>query len=97
MQKLTDMAASVVEIRSRFIQNNLSRALNGPDHVMAWVTASEFRRYFHWMAELLPEKDRRIIADQLRQLEQRFRSPQSGISAHPDRVRHQLQETAFAE
>ena len=64
------MALDVAEIRSRFIQENLRRALTGEDAVRAWVTATEFRRYFCWVADTLPAQERQVIAAELRELEQ---------------------------
>jgi len=97
--KTADVTLDVAQIRSRFIQENLRRALTGQDPVRAWVTASEFRRYFYWVADTLPDQERQMIAAELRKLEQLCASPhesQQPFSTHPDRVWHQLEESAAA-
>lgn len=91
-------AVDVRAIRSRYIQENLRRALNGADSFRAWYTASEFRRYFQWFADSFDESDRRIIADQLAKLEAlcaNSRAPESQASSNNDRVGQQFQEPAF--
>ena len=60
----------LIAIRSRFIQDNLRRALHSGDRFVAWVTAHEFRRYFHWFRDSFPEEDRRSIAEQLSRLDE---------------------------
>jgi hypothetical protein len=79
------MAGDVVEIRSRYIQDNLRRALIEGDRLMAWIIVAEFRRYFHWFADTLPERDKRLIAEQLSRLEALYavqaRFAQSGLNA----------------
>jgi hypothetical protein len=93
------VAADIAEIRSHYIQNNLHRALNGDDRLLAWVMAAEFRRYFSWVADTLPQTDRQVIVEQLSKLEQicaSNRQPIDPRSMHADRVGHQLEEAAFA-
>jgi len=89
----------ITAIRSRFIQESLRKALNGGDHLLAWMTACEFRKYFQWFRDSLPDADRRLIANQLATLEELCRTggrASEKTSAHADRVRHQLQETTLA-
>jgi hypothetical protein len=96
---MAHVTVDVVEVRSRFIQENLRRALTSADPRMAWMTASEFRRYFCWVADTLPEEDRQIITGQLTQLEELTVLPQHSrnrVSVHSDRIGHQLEEAAFA-
>ena len=84
-------------IRSRFIREGIRKALNGGDQLMAWVTAHEFRRYFQWYRDSLPEPEKREIDEQLARLEQLCRRvDQQELSTHSDRVRHQFQETTLA-
>src|ERR1700736_2687248 len=70
LQNAVAVTLDIVAIRSRYIQDNLRRALTAGDRLMAWVTAAEFRRYFHWFADTFPEPDKRIIAQQLSKLEE---------------------------
>jgi hypothetical protein len=88
----------LIAIRSRFIQDNLRKALNGGDRLLAWVTAHEFRRYFQWHRDSFPEAERRVIADQLSRLERlcTSRQPSEPASAHANRIGHQFQETSAA-
>lgn len=77
-------AVDVSAIRSRYIKENLRRALNGADCFRAWHTAFQFRRYFHWFADSFNEADRRAIADQLSQLEAlcaNWREPDRNLSS----------------
>jgi len=94
-----DYAVDLIAIRSRFIQESLRKALNGGDHLLAWVTAHEFRCYFHWFRDSFPEVERRAIADQLSRLEELCRSrrqPLEGMSTYANRIGHQFQETTVA-
>jgi hypothetical protein len=89
----------LIAIRSRFIQENLQKALNGGDRFLAWMTAHEFRRYYQWHRDSFPEAERRAIADELSRLERlctNQRQPSEAASAHTDRIRHQFQETTLA-
>jgi hypothetical protein len=88
----------LIAIRSRFIQENLRKALTGGDHLLAWVTAHEFRRYFHWFRDSFPDADRRAIADQLSRLEELCRSRRQPLkmSTYANRIGHQFQETTLA-
>jgi len=87
----------LASIRSRFIREGIRKALNGGDQLMAWVTAHEFRRYFQWYRDSLPEPDKREIDEQLARLEQLCtRGERQDASTHGDRVRHQFQETTLA-
>ena len=60
------------QIRSAFIKMNLNRALAEPNTSLASRIAKEFRKYFGWHAALVPDADRRIIAEQLSRLEQKL-------------------------
>jgi hypothetical protein len=98
LQNAVTVTLDIVAIRSRYIQDNLRRALTAGDRLMAWVTAAEFRRYFHWFADTFPEPDKRIITQQLSKLEELYaihREPRNRVSTHADRVGHQFQESAF--
>jgi len=89
----------LISIRSRFIQDNLRKALNGGDRFLAWMTAHEFRRYFQWHRDSFPEAERRAIADQLSRLERLCtsrRQPSEAASAYANRIGHQFQETTLA-
>ena len=56
-------------IRSRFIQENLRRALQEPDKERAARTLRAFRNYFQWFENRLPDLERLTIVDQLARLE----------------------------
>lgn len=58
-------------IRSRFIQDNLRRALQEPDNERAARALRAFRIYFQWFEERLPDPERLSIASQLARLEAR--------------------------
>lgn len=60
---------NVDAIRSRFIQDNLRRALQEPDKERAVRTMRAFRNYFQWFENRLPDLDRLAIVDQLASLE----------------------------
>ena len=56
-------------IRSRFIQDNLRRALQEPDKERAARTLRAFRNYFQWFENRLPDLERLAIVGQLASLE----------------------------
>jgi hypothetical protein len=56
-------------IRSRFIQDNLRRALQEPDKERAARTLRAFRNYFQWFESRLPDFERLAIVGQLASLE----------------------------
>ncbi len=56
-------------IRSRFIQENLRRALQEPDKERAARTLRAFRSYFQWFEERLPDFEKMAIRSQLARLE----------------------------
>jgi hypothetical protein len=56
-------------IRSRFIQDNLRRALQEPDKERAARTLRAFRNYFQWFESRLPDLERLAIVGQLASLE----------------------------
>jgi len=56
-------------IRSRFIQDNLRRALQEPDKERAARALRAFRNYFQWFESRLPDLERLAIVDQLARLE----------------------------
>jgi hypothetical protein len=57
-------------IRSRFIQENLRRALQEPDKERAARALGAFRNYFQWFEKKLPDFDKPTIVAQLAKLEQ---------------------------
>ena len=57
-------------IRSRFIQDNLRRALQEQDKERAARTLRAFRNYFQWFENRLPELEKLVIASQLAMLEE---------------------------
>ena len=56
-------------IRSRFIQENLRRALQEPDKERAARALRAFRNYFQWFENRLPDLDKPAILRQLAGLE----------------------------
>jgi hypothetical protein len=56
-------------IRSRFIQENLRRALEGQDRVRAVRALRAFRIYFQWFESRLPDLEKIVIVRQLANLE----------------------------
>ncbi len=56
-------------IRSRFIQENLRRALEERDRVRAAHALQAFRIYFQWFENRLPDLEKMTIARQLARLE----------------------------
>jgi hypothetical protein len=69
-------------IRSRFIQDNLRRALQEHDRDRASRAARAFRNYFQWFEDRLPEPERVVITDQLEILEEfSSRDPKTRLSA----------------
>ena len=50
-------------IRSRFIQDNLRRALEERDRERAVRTLRAFRNYFQWFESRLPDLEKLTIAD----------------------------------
>jgi hypothetical protein len=56
-------------IRSRFIQENLRRALEERDRVRAARALQAFRIYFQWFENRLPDFEKMTIAHQLARLE----------------------------
>jgi hypothetical protein len=56
-------------IRSRFIQDNLRRALHEPDKERAARALRAFRNYFQWFESRLPDIERLAIVGQLASLE----------------------------
>jgi hypothetical protein len=57
-------------IRSRFIQDNLRRALLEPDKERAVRTLRAFRNYFQWFESQLPDIEKIAIVGQLARLEE---------------------------
>jgi hypothetical protein len=77
-------------IRSRFIQDNLRRALQERDRERAVRTMRAFRNYFQWFENRLPDLEKLTIVNQLARLEESYadgrseeapREP-SQVSAH---------------
>ena len=71
-------------IRSRFIQENLRRALEEQDRVRAVRALQAFRNYFQWFEKQLPDFEKPTIVAQLAQLEQIYAagSPELGHFPH---------------
>ena len=61
-------------IRAAFIRTNLDQAQRHPAGSLAARTAAEFRRYVDWYADTLPEPERKMISQQLAELERRVAS-----------------------
>lgn len=57
-------------IRSRFIQENLRRALQEQDRDRAIRVLSAFRVYFQWFESHMPDMERLSILTQLTRLEE---------------------------
>jgi hypothetical protein len=57
-------------IRSRFIQDNLRRALMDQDRARAARTLRAFRTYFQWFENHLPDLEKSAIVRQLASLEE---------------------------
>lgn len=57
-------------IRSRFIQDNLQRALQEQDRERAARTLRAFRNYFQWFESRLPDPEKLTIVSQLARLEE---------------------------
>jgi hypothetical protein len=57
-------------IRSRFIQDNLRRALQEQDKERAARTLRAFRNYFQWFESRIPHLERLTIIGQLAKLEE---------------------------
>jgi hypothetical protein len=68
-------------IRSRFIQENLRRALQEQDKERAIRALRAFRNYFQWFETRLPAMERVTILNQLARLE----DVQAGNSAEKGR------------
>jgi hypothetical protein len=60
----------VNSIRSRFIQENLRRALAEKDRERALRAVSAFRVYYQWFESKIPDMERLAILRQLARLEE---------------------------
>jgi hypothetical protein len=77
-------------IRSRFIQDNLRRALMEQDRTRAARALRAFRNYFQWFENRVPDLEKLTIISQLARLEEAYaresseehRSEPSRASAH---------------
>jgi hypothetical protein len=67
VRSLADM--DVDAIRSRFIQENLRRALQAHDKDQAARALRAFRNYYQWFENQLPALEKLIIVSQLARLE----------------------------
>ena len=59
-------------IRSRFIQDNLRRALLQQDKTHAARALGAFRKYFQWFEHRLPDLEKLAIMGQLARLEEAY-------------------------
>jgi hypothetical protein len=57
-------------MRSRFIQDNLRRALQEPDAERAARALRAFRNYFQWFESRVPDLEKLTITGQLARLEE---------------------------
>jgi hypothetical protein len=57
-------------IRSRFIQENLRRALHEQDRERALRAFSAFRIYYQWFESRIPDLEKLVILKQLARLEE---------------------------
>ncbi len=81
-------------IRSRFIQDNLRRALQEPDRARAVRALRAFRNYFQWFESSFPDLEKSLITGQLSKLEAAYANQTSEKElSDVDGVRHHLQET----
>ena len=64
-------------IRSRFIQENLRRALLEPDRERATRALRAFHNYFQWFENCLPDLDKPAIMRQLAGLEAAYADDRS--------------------
>ena len=84
-------------IRSRFIQENLRRALQEPDKERAARALRAFRIYFQWFENKVPDFEKVTIIGQLERLERitTERAPKKALDdlTHADGIGHHLQET----
>jgi len=62
-------------IRSRFIQDNLRRALLERDREQSARAARAMRNYFQWFEDRFPEAEKLAITSQLASLEEACASP----------------------
>jgi hypothetical protein len=74
-------------IRSRFIQENLRRALLERDKARAARTLHAFRNYFQWFESRLPDLEKLAILGQLARLEEAYATDSSEeVSAVPYQI-----------
>ena len=66
-------------IRSRFIQDNLRRALQEQDRERASRTLRAFRAYFQWFEGRLPDPEKITIVSQLAKLEETYSGESSEV------------------
>ena len=93
----------VDSIRSRFIQDNLRRALLDQDRARAARALRAFRNYFQWFEHQLPDLEKLAIRAQLSKLEEASpairpvdrRSEPFATLAHANRIRHHFQESSL--
>ena len=94
--KMAKVASMDVDaIRSRFIQENLRRALSEQDRQQARCTLHAFRLYFQWFESRIPTLEKLSIASQLARLREAYVNPVQTASADYDGVRHHPQETSL--
>ena len=72
-------AVDVGSARALFIKSQLNRALADRSGSLVTRASREFRRYFKWFRDSLPERDKKAIAEQLRKLAKRARRTDSPI------------------
>lgn len=66
------MAVDVDAIRSRFIQENLRRALQEPDTARAARALRAFHNYFQWFEHRLSDLEKLAITAQLARLQDAY-------------------------
>jgi hypothetical protein len=67
-----DRPVDTDRIRTLFVKTSINRACQDTEGHLAARTAREFRRYFDWHPDAVPEPDRTAISGQLSELERRM-------------------------
>ena len=72
LRKIAGRTMDVDAIRSRFIQDNLRRALMEHDRARAVRAMRAFRNYFQWFENRVPDLEKLTIMGQLARLEEAY-------------------------